>query len=310
MVDLNANKKKLGGAGFNPSFLLPVFLIVSLALLIVWTREGPAGPIHVTRNVVATVSAPFQALGSIISYPVRAIGNAFHNITADTENLRTLERENEELTAEVTRLQEYAEENQRLTLLLDIKDAYSLDATGARVIGQSTDTWNRTITIDKGSRDGVEIGMPVMSANGLVGQVESVSLVSSTVRLITDERSGVACVLQTSRAEGILTGSVEGLLYIKYVPTSYSVEVGDAVVTSGLGGSFPKGIVIGEVTDVQKSDSELYYTILVEPITRVTTYEEVLVVTGDAKDVGLSNKANVKVSSEEDEGEEGGSDDE
>jgi rod shape-determining protein MreC len=129
------------------------------------------------------------------------------------------------------------------------------------------------------------VGMPVMNANGLLGQVESVSLESSVVRLITDQNSGVAVMLQSSRTEGILTGSVEGLLYLQYIPLDIPVNVGDVVITSGAGGVYPKGIAIGEVSSVTSKPTDSYQTITIQPVSNVSTYEEVLVITSRTAEV-------------------------
>ncbi len=131
--------------------------------------------------------------------------------------------------------------------------------------------------------------MPVLSASGLLGQVETVGASSSVIRLLTDEQSGVSVFIQSSRIEGVLSGSVEGLLYLRYISVDQQVTAGDAVVTSGLGGSYPKGIVVGEVARVTKNDNDLYYTIVVQPITTASMNEEVLVLTGDETSVASSS---------------------
>jgi rod shape-determining protein MreC len=135
------------------------------------------------------------------------------------------------------------------------------------------------IIIDKGANDGIAIGMPVMSANGLLGQVESVGAFTSSVRLITDPSSGVSVFLQASRAEGILGGSPERLLYLNYMPIDSKVEPGDVVITSGAGGVFPKGIVIGEVVSSTHNLADVYLTVVVRPVSRVDSFEEVVVLT-------------------------------
>ncbi|MDR3052909.1 MAG: rod shape-determining protein MreC, partial [Coriobacteriales bacterium] len=229
--------------------------------------------------------------GSFISIPFKAISNATNNITASSDDIDALRSQNEELREMVMQLEEYRQENDRLLKLLELSNGYSLEATGARVISRSSDSWNRVLTIDKGSAAGLLIGMPVMSANGLIGQIETVSAFSSVVRLITDEQSGVAVFLQANRVEGIVTGSVEGLLYLKYIPLDVEVVPGDVVITSGAGGVYPKGITIGEVVSADYVAADVYQTIVIKPITRVATYEEVLVLTGNQKEVTLATAA-------------------
>ena len=260
---------------------LVILCIISLVLMTVWAREGSGGPLHQTKSAVEVVTTPLRSLGSVIATPFRAIGNFLDNSTTDASTVDALRKQNEELKAQVTRMEEYRQENERLTKLLDLKDAYDLNAVGARVISTSPDSWRKVITINKGSVAGIEVGMPVMSANGLIGQVESVSLYSSEVRLIIDQGSGVAAFLQSSRAEGILSGSIDGVLHLEFIPLDVPVEPGDTVITSGTGGVYPKGIPIGEVATVDYTLSDVYQRITVRTFSRVTTYEEVLVIIGN-----------------------------
>jgi rod shape-determining protein MreC len=268
-----------------PVTTLIVVLVFSLAIITVWCTESTGGILHTVRSGFQTVTGTMESAGSWISFPFKVISNASTNAGATSEQLTELEEKNEELRATVIQLEEYRQENKRLSSLLQLSDAYDLESVGARVISQSSDAWNRTITIDKGKNNGVRVGMPVLSANGLLGQIEIVGATSSVIRLITDEQSGVSVLIQSSRAGGVLSGSVEGLLYLRYISVDQQVSVGDAVVTSGLGGSYPKGIVVGEVARVTKNDNDLYYTIVVQPITAISMNEEVLVLTGDETSV-------------------------
>lgn len=278
MVTVSSNRHR---RTIPPVATLIVALVVSLVLTTAWCTEGEGGVFHAVRSGTQTVTGGMQVVGSWLSYPFRIVGIASSDAGASGEKLSELEAENEELRATVIQLEEYRLENERLTALLDLSDPYDLQSEGARVIAQSSDSWNRTITIDKGSLQGMTTGMPVLSANGLLGQIETVGATSSVVRLITDERSGVSVLIQSSRTQGVLSGSVEGLLYLDYISVEQQVSAGDAVVTSGMGGAYPKGIVVGEIARVTKNDDDLYYQIVVQPITETALNEEVLVLTGD-----------------------------
>lgn len=270
-----------------------VLSIFSLVLLTLWSFEGGAsaeasGILHNARSALSSVIAPFDRASSILGQPVDAIGTAVGDATASTQVLSELQAENDELSALVMRLEEYRLENERLTELLNLSDAYNLESTGAHILKTAVDSWNQVITIDKGTNDGLAVGMPVMSPNGLIGQIESVGPVTSQVRLLTDPNAGVAVFLQANRSEGVLMGSYERLLYLHYIPLTVDVTPGDVVVTSGAGGVYPKGIVIGEITSVNYSPSDVYQTIVVKPTARVRYYEEVLVLTGRQSEVVLS----------------------
>lgn len=294
-------KKRISGG------ILAILLsIVSLALLTLWSFEGgsssdASGALHSMRSAVQSVIAPFDRASSYLGSGADTLGTAVGDATASPETLSELKSQNEELTALVMELEEYRLENERLSALLDLSNAYGLETSAAHILKQSVDSWNQTITIDKGSEDGMAVGMPVMSPNGLIGQIESVSLYSSQVRLITDQNSGVAVFLQANRSEGVLTGSLSGLLYLNYISLDIDVVPGDVVVTSGAGGVYPKGIVIGEVTSVTYAPSDVYQTIVVKPVTRVKTYEEVLVLTGRQTEVSYNANASEADASDESE---------
>lgn len=263
--------------------LLVVFLVLSAVLMTVWFSESDKGPLHIVRKGATVVTSPLRTAGAALGIPFAALGNAMVNITANSDELVTLQQNNAQLTSEVSQLEEYKQENDRLTELLNMTSTYNLNGQGARIIGRSVDAYSGAITIDKGSNDGVRSGMPVMDANGLLGQVDSTGPTSSVVRLLSDSDSGVAAIVQSSRVEGVVTGSGSGLLYLRYVPVSSTVKTGDTVVTSGMGGGFPKGILIGEVVSVDASQNDLYYTIVVSPVATDANFEEVFVVDNAAQ---------------------------
>lgn len=269
---------------------LVALLVISLALVVVGVREGDSGPLHAVRGAFQVVATPVRMLGSAVSGPIGGLGNVVGNLTADSETLSELRSENEQLKAQVAQLSEYESDAQTLTGLLQLRDTYKLTSTAARVISQSADSWTSTITIDKGSGAGIEVGMPVTSSTGVIGQVSEVAPTSATVRLVTDEGSGVSAKVQTSdasgssSAQGQLQGSADGTLRLTLVRTDQSVAVGDLVVTSGLGGTYPKGLPVGTVSNVTKTSGALYYDITVEPLSTAANLEEVLVVTAVSDD--------------------------
>ena len=123
--------------------------------------------------------------------------------------------------------------------------------------------------------------MGVMSSCGLYGQVESVTSTTATVRLINDAHSSVSAMVQGSRARGIVKGAYDGTMTMEYVPVGSTVAEGDMVISSGEGGTYPHGILVGTVRNVEVDSSKLYYRISVEPIFNLQSCEEVLVLTGN-----------------------------
>ncbi|WP_301829152.1 rod shape-determining protein MreC [uncultured Parolsenella sp.] len=253
--------------------------VISLALFVLGVREGDSGLLHGVRGVFQTVATPARVVGSVVASPVSGISNVVGNLTADSQTLSDLKAENDDLKAQVARLTEYEDEANTLTDLLQLRNQYSLDSTAARVIARSTDSWSSTITIDKGTTSGIQTGMPVMTSTGVVGQVSECGPTTATVRLITDESSGVSAKVQSSGAQGQLQGSADGTLHLNLIRTDQQVSTGDSVVTSGLGGVYPKGLPVGTVSNVTKSSGSLYYDITVEPLASVGSLEEVLVIT-------------------------------
>lgn len=231
-----------------------------------------------------TVTSPVRMLGSLAASPFNAIGNAARNATASSGTLSELERENRELTARVAELSEAQETAERLEKLVGLKSTYNLESTAARIIGSTGDAWTDAVIIDKGSSSGFEVGMPVCSSGGVIGQIVEVSATTSTVRLITDEQSGISAMVQGSRAQGMLQGQPDGTLRLEYVVSDAEVSTGDIIITSGIGGAFPKGLPLGTVSSIERAPNAVYYTIVVRAASSAENNEEVLVVTSINED--------------------------
>jgi len=148
------------------------------------------------------------------------------------------------------------------------------------VVGADTNPYLRYVTINVGSLEGIEVGMPVVSNGpGLVGRVAQVGPRAAQVQLLIDSDSAVAALLQTSRVTGLVAGQPDGTLRMEYLPQEETISVGDIVLTSGLGGFMPKGLVIGQVTEVQQMDYALFQAAVVRPAVDFSRLELVLVLT-------------------------------
>ena len=271
----NLNQRRQS-TGLRP---LIVLCVVSILVLTFYLREGESGPIHTLRAGVTTITTPARMAGNLVSAPFNAVGNIFGNLTASRATLDELEAENAELTARVAELAEYQATSERLEKLLDLQSTYNLQSTAARISGQSSDAWSDTVTIDKGSLDGISVNMPVTNSTGVIGQVIEVAPNASTVRLLTDEGSGVSAMIQDTRAQGMVQGQPDGTLRMDYVSVDADVKEGDIIITSGIGGVYPKGLPIGTVASVTKNSNDVYYTIIVSSASRTESNEEVLVIT-------------------------------
>ena len=289
---LNLNEKKipfggqLGGTG-----LLIILLVVSLVLVIVYSREGDEGALHSLQNTTSAVSSPLSSAGTAAGSLAASASASLEDLTADGQTMSQLKESNAQLSQMVVELEEYRQEASRLEALIGIHDVYGFSSVAAHVTGYSSDSYNRIITIDVGTASGVKPGLPVMGSTGVVGQVVSCSTYTSEVRLLNDAQSGVAVMLQSSRAEGILSGSVEGVLYLQGVDESTEVKEGEAVITTGLGGGYFRGLVVGVVSKVEQRQGDATRTIVISP-NSFSNISEVLVVLGMSNDGAASSDTN------------------
>lgn len=176
--------------------------------------------------------------------------------------------------------EELAQEVARLRRLLQLKQSSpSLASVAARVIGQDATPWFRTVLLDVGRDDGIREGYGVVMAGGLIGQVLEVGPSVSRVLLTTDPRFRVGALVQRSRAQGLVVGTVNGRCILTYVATADALKVGDVVVTSGMGGMIPKGWMIGRVARLERDPSGLYDQATLTPAVDLGTLEEVLCLT-------------------------------
>ncbi len=209
------------------------------------------------------------------------LGRIWHNYI----NLVDLKQENNQLKEEIKQLNsavaaagEALRENERLIHLLDLRKTIKEPTVAAMVIGEDVTPWFRSLTIDRGSESGIKEGMPVLAANGVVGQTVKVTANSSRILLLTDHASGIAAMIQRSRARGVLKGRGDNLCSLEFTMRGEDVQVGDQVVSSGIGGVFAKGLPIGEVTMVKKGEYGIFQTVTIRPSVSIAHLEEVLVV--------------------------------
>ena len=258
--------------------LLIALIIVSVVCMSVYSREDENGVLHRVQSAVEGAVAPLEMLGMPLVDANYTAQIDRTNAAASTETLEALRIQNAELSALVSNTEEYRKEAERLRALLAMKNTYGVDGVTGRVIGRTTDSWNQTITLDVGSAQGVAPGMTVIGSTGVAGQVISVEEESCVMRLLTDPQSGVAALIQSSRAEGIVRGSLSGVLYLENVSADVTLNPGDVVLTSGLGGSFTKGLFIGTITRIEGTLGDATRRVVVAPNENASPMEEYTVV--------------------------------
>jgi rod shape-determining protein MreC len=224
------------------------------------------------QRVIITGSEKITQAISFVS-EVRSLG---------AENAR-LRRELEELKDRENVTREIWNENVRLRQLVGLPSAYpEYELMGARVVARDPGNWYKTIVIDRGSQSGVQENAVVLAAGGVAGRVVQVSAHTAEVLLISDQRSAVGAMGQLSRDMGVLQGGDGGggQARLVYLPRTATIRPGEAVVTSGMGGVFPKGLLLGRVTEVTDEDYGLAKHAIVEPLVDLDHVEEVLVIVG------------------------------
>jgi rod shape-determining protein MreC len=242
-----------------------------------------------------SVSGILGPLESLISLPLgvaqsgaSSLTNRVSSLLGDLSSYQALKRRNEELERalinfqqEIVELREIKADYPRLAALLQYRDAnQDKQFLAATVINRDTTGLLRTITIDRGTRDGVRAGMPVVTELGLVGRVYRVAATSAQIQLVIDLSSFVNARLQSdSRVEGTVRGSASGDLLMTFIPLGARVNTGDSVVTSGIGGKFPRGLLLGQVQLSRLDDTRLFQEAQVRSLIDFNRLEIVLVIT-------------------------------
>ena len=271
------------------SRILLVLLVLAHFAAISHQVDGGGGVSLLQRGLFTLLSPLQSGMGAVV-HGVRELWNGygFHRETY-RENRRLEER----VLYLETMLQErshLAREAERLRDILGLREVLPLQTQVATVISRDGVPWFRSLTIDRGTTSGVTLNAPVMSSTGVVGRVIAVGPQAARVQVLLDRDSGAGVLIERTRVSGVISGQVmqseagtEDLI-LKYVPERAEIAVGDVVVTSGVDGIYPKGLVVGRVSYVGKG-SALFQEIRVQPSARFDRLEEVLVVLREREDL-------------------------
>jgi rod shape-determining protein MreC len=261
--------------------LVPILLVVLALAGFVLHRTGLLAPV---QGVLVGLTTPFQKAASLVTTQFGGLAQTARDLRGLRQRNEELEAENARLLLENVRLREVEGEAVILRDLLTFAKANpSFDIQGAHVVGrvisQEPSNLKSYLTLDVGRQELVDRNMPVVTDRGLVGRISEVGNGWSRVLLITDVSSSVNSLTQSTRAAGLIQGQVDGSLVMRAIPQADTVSVGDTVFTSGLGGNFPRQILIGQITEVERRDSDLYQVATVQPTVDFGRLEAVLVVT-------------------------------
>ncbi len=202
------------------------------------------------------------------------------DVTAMRTENEQLKNENALLRSQMIQLQEQQKDNDVLYSLLKVARARpDSNYVAAMVIGRDSNPFMRYIIIDQGSDQGLRHGMPVLTAQGLVGRIDAVTANAARVQLITDPGSAVNVRLPDVQADGMLEGSVTGDMSLEMVSQEVQLQAGQIILTSGLGGTYPSNVLVGQVASVRKQETALFQSASVQPVVDFANLRAVLVVT-------------------------------
>jgi len=253
-----------------------VLIVVNVIVLSVNSKR-PLPSTGIGKFTIAIVS-PFQEIVSdSINFAKGIWKHYFLLISVSQENVR-LNHSLKQAEEKNNRLKEVELSHDRLKKLFEFKETLHKRVVAAEVIGRDPSPWFKTVIINKGRREGVERGMPVVIPEGIAGLVTDVSKTYAKILLVVDQNSAVDALIQRNRARGIIIGEPSGRLLLQYVQRKHDIHVGDVVVSSGLDGVYPKGIRIGYVHEVDRPDSGIFQQLAVTPYADFEKLEEVLVV--------------------------------
>ncbi len=263
--------------------VLVIVLAVLLTAAIILT-SGQRENLTKIEGVVGDIISPVQGFMYRIA---TSVSDFFQSLAGRQQMLKEYELLKERVTQleqQLLQMDEAIRENQRLKKLLDFKEEKEhFVVEGVRITGKNPGNWFNTITIDKGSEDGIAVNMAVVNDQGLIGRVIDVGKNWATVRTIVDGQSSISAIVERTRDNGMVKGNntltfEDGLCRMINLPLDSDVVAGDRVITSGLGEIFPKGIPIGEVIEVLDQERDMYKTAIIKPHVDFLRLEEALVI--------------------------------
>lgn len=234
---------------------------------------------------VLSLSLSLKApLLDILNFPLKVTAIIGREVTGVIFSHRNLAQNNKLakqvylLKQRLVAMQDIALENSRLKKALHLKETAPYKVISANVVGRSADNWSSVIFIDKGSLQGIKNGSVALSYLGLIGRVLEAAKYTSKVLLANDPDFAVSGIIQRSRQEGLISGTLGNFLLMKYLPIDADVRLKDLVLSSGLTHNFPKGLLIGSVAEVGEENSGLSRYCLIKPALNFSSLEEVLII--------------------------------
>jgi rod shape-determining protein MreC len=253
--------------------LFAFFILLIFGLL---TYQGVKGkspfinfPLYPLRIVEQGISVVIQKVKNLFNTYIFIIGKEEENKRLKEDINRFKRERNKYIEAEL--------ENKRLREILKLKSEEPRFVTVAEVFARDPTNWFQMLWINKGKNSGIARDMVAVTPVGPIGRVYRVFDEGANIILITDVNSSVAVRLQSSRIDGILEGGGGEICYLKYIPKKADIQIGERVITSGLDGIYPEGLLIGYVSDVKKEGGEIFQIVEVKPAAELNAIEEVVI---------------------------------
>ncbi|MHC4140127.1 MAG: rod shape-determining protein MreC [Planctomycetota bacterium] len=267
----------------NPDFgrtvkssIIYILVIISISLLTI--------PANITNNIKVTVASPLAPVQKIISQTSDFVKNRFKKLASIASNVE----KNEELEKEVFLLKNKVVKQQndinvykqKLEVVSEYKKNNDSDEKPiiADIIGYDASSFRKSIIIDVGTKQGASVDDIVVFGNALIGRISAIGRSSGRVILITDPASKVPSRLLKSRTQGIVQGAADSTCIMKYVPRQTEINESDEVISSGIGGVFPKSLYVGDVIEVKQKNAKLFKDIKIKPRVAISKIEHVLVI--------------------------------
>jgi len=246
--------------------------------------------LNVIGNTVSTVFNPFQEFFSYSAKKVEGMFSFFKDKNTVLKENKKLKEDVDNLQNQNRQLLEYKKKNIELMEDLNLKNQFNdYSQTGANVIAKDMGNWFNIFKIDRGSNDGIVNGMPIVTSKGLVGKVMSTEFTSSKVIPIIDPDSSVSAIISKTRDDVIIKGDLTlkdlGYCRMDYIPLDADIAVGDEIETSGIGGVFPKGILIGRIKEIRRTNNDLNRYAIIQPSVDFRRIEEVFVLENKSKNI-------------------------
>ncbi len=251
-------------------FVILLFFLLSLSL-----KHSPA--LGRVEGALVSLSAPGLAAIHYVVDSLQRLWAGYFFLVGLREKNEALQRRLDDYLPKEVQYQEAVQTLKRLEALLELRQELALPVTAARVIAYDPSLWSRCLILDKGKNQGVQVGFPVLVPTGVVGRVVEAYPEYAKVMLIVDRNSGADATLQRTRGRGILQGKGGNRCSLEYLPKNADVQIGDLVLTSGLGGIYPKGLALGHVTAIDKKVPGAFQEIEVTPTVDLSSLEEVLI---------------------------------